>query len=123
MPFEGHLARRRLGVADDQPGQGGLARPGRTDDRGQRAGTSREADVVKQLLAALDDEVDALHFEAADAGGSRRFDQRAVLDDQVDVTDGDGVAFAQRRLLHLDTIDEGAVDGVQVLDLQVAGSG
>ncbi|SLE36324.1 Uncharacterised protein [Mycobacteroides abscessus subsp. massiliense] len=35
VPFEGHLARRRLGVADDQPGQGGLARPGRADDRGQ----------------------------------------------------------------------------------------
>ena len=118
VALEGHRAGGGTGVAGDQPRQRGLAGAGPADDGGQRPGTRGQRDVIQQLLSAVHGEADRVHLQPA--GACRRFgatDQVAVGEHQVDVADGDHVAFAQHRRPDPDTVDEGAVDAVCVADL------
>ena len=126
VTLEGHRARRRMRVAGHQLRKGRLARARRADDGGQRAGARRDRDVVQQRLVALDRPRDAVHLEAAGAGGGVGLGaagQRAAREHQVDVADRDGVAVAQHRRVDARAVDERAVDAAVVADLGSAGRG
>ncbi len=123
VALEADRAAGRVGVAGDQPRQGGLARPGRADHRGQGAGPRGQRDVVQQRLVALDGPRHRAHVEPAGSGGRRGLGaphQRAAGEHQVDVADGDHVTVAQQRGVHPGAVDEGAVDAAVVDDLRPA---
>ena len=120
VAFERHHARRRVRVAGHQPGERGLARTRRPDDGRQRARACRQRDVLQQRLVALDGPGDAVHIEAAGAGGGCGLGaayQGAVAEYQVDVADRDRVAFVQHRRFDARTVDECPVDAAVVEDL------
>jgi hypothetical protein len=62
VPLERHRAGAGRGVAGDESGQSALAGTRSTDDGGQRSGAGGQRDVAQQLLAVVDDVLDATHF-------------------------------------------------------------
>ncbi len=113
-------------VAGHQPRERRLARAGRADDGGQRAGACRDRNVVQQCLVVLDRPRHAVHFESAGAGrrlGLGAPHQCAAAEHQVDVADRDGVAVVQHRRIDTCTVDECAVDAAVVADLRAARAG
>ena len=91
-----------------------------------RVPVARHRDVVQQRLVALDGPGDAVHVEAAGAGGRLGLGapgQRAAGEHQVDIADRDGVAVVQQRRLDARAVDERAVDAAVVADLGAAGRG
>ena len=117
VAFESDRAGARGRVAGDQPGQRALAGTRPADHGGQRSWTRGQRDVVQQLFAVVDDVLDGAYFQTAGACfGFAAGNQHAAADDQVDVPDGDDVAFAQDRRTDPGAVDERPV-AAAVLDL------
>ncbi len=107
--------------ARDQFRQRRFARTGGADECGERAPPRLHIHIDEQLLIALDGEADAVHVQALLGDRLLPMHQRALLDDKVDIADGDDVAFAQHRSLLATAVDEGAVGRAEVLDGQALG--